>query len=44
MKKSRMNKDQKSFYRITLALMKQGVEIPEEIRAKWILLHLNYTY
>jgi hypothetical protein len=44
MKKSRMTADQKKFYRITLALIKDGVELPPEIKAKWLMLQLNYTY
>lgn len=44
MRKPRMTQDQKKFYRITIALMKDGVKLPPEIRARWILLQNNYTY
>jgi hypothetical protein len=44
MKKSRMTADQKKFYRITLALIKDGVELPAEIKTRWLMLQLNCTY
>ena len=44
MKKSRMTADQKKFYRITLALIKDGVELPPEIKTRWLMLQLNCTY
>ena len=43
-RKPRMSVPQKKFYRITLALIKDGVELPPEIKARWLMLQLNYTY
>jgi hypothetical protein len=44
MSKPRMSVDQKKFYRITLALIKDGVELPQEIKMRWLDLQVNYTY
>lgn len=43
-RKPRMSADQKKFYRITLALIKDGVALPPEIKTRWLMLQLNYTY
>jgi hypothetical protein len=44
MKKKRMTKSQKGFYRATLSAIKAGATIDKDTMDKWFDLQMNYTY